>query len=96
MDRKIYLNNLYDYYALLFTEKQRDYFESYYFQDLSLSEIAENSGVSRNAVHGQIKIVEEKLELYEKTLHLYEKSEKLRVLIETMDDETKKKFEDLI
>ncbi len=96
MDKKIYLNNLYDYYSLLFTEKQREYFESYYFEDLSLSEIAENSGVSRNAVHGQIKIVEEKLEFYEETLHLYEKSEKIRALIENMDPETKKKFEDLI
>ena len=72
MDKKIYLNNLYDYYGGLFTDKQQEYFEAYYFDDLSLSEIAENNGVSRNAVHGQIKIVEEKLLFYEEKLKLYE------------------------
>ncbi len=96
MDKKIYLNSLYDYYSLLFTEKQREYFEEYYFNDLSLSEIAENSGVSRNAVHGQIKIVEEKLEFYEKTLKLYEKANKIRQLIKNLDDDLKEKIEELI
>ena len=96
MDKKIYLNNLYDYYSPLFTEKQREYFEAYYFDDLSLSEIAENSHVSRNAVHGQIKIVEEKLEFYEKTLHLYEKSEKIRNLMKIVSPEVKKQLEELI
>jgi len=96
MDKKIYLNNLYDYYSLLFTEKQREYFESYYFDDLSLGEIAENSKVSRNAVHGQIKIVEEKLEFYESTLHLYEKSEKIRSLMNSVSPEVKKQLEELI
>ena len=61
MDRVIYLNLLYDYYKELFTEKQQMYFEEYYFDDLSLSEIAENNDVSRNAVHNQLKIMEEKL-----------------------------------
>lgn len=96
MDKKIYLNNLYDYYSLLFTEKQREYFEAYYFDDLSLGEIAENSNVSRNAAHGQIKIVEEKLEFYESTLHLYEKAEKIRHLIENAPSDIKKQLEELI
>ena len=38
MDRRIYLNNLYDYYKGLFTEKQQEYFEEYYYNNLSLSE----------------------------------------------------------
>lgn len=96
MDRKIYLNSLYDYYFLLFTEKQREYFEEYYFNDLSLSEIAENNGVSRNAVHGQIKIVEEKLEFYEETLKLYEKANKIRELMKNLDEDLKEKIEELI
>ncbi len=96
MDKKIYLNNLYDYYSLLFTEKQRLYFESYYFEDLSLSEIAENNDVSRNAVHGQIKIIEEKLMFYEQVLHLYEKAEKIRTLIKDLDPKLKKQLDDLI
>ena len=58
---KIYLNEIYIYYKELFTEKQQMYFDDYYLNDLSLSEIAENYGVSRNAVHNQLKIVEEKI-----------------------------------
>lgn len=96
MDKKIYLNNLYDYYCDLFTEKQKEYFEEYYFNDLSLSEIAENNQVSRNAVHGQIKIIEEKLEYYESILKLYEKACKIREIIEDIDENKKNKIEELI
>ena len=46
---------LYDLYSNLLTQKQKEYFEDYYFMDLSLAEIAENKNVSRNAVHDQIK-----------------------------------------
>lgn len=96
MDKKIYLNNLYDYYSDLFTAKQKNYFEDYYFNDLSLSEIAENNNVSRNAVHSQIKIMESKLEYYEKILGLYEKANKIRDIITDLDDEIKNKIEELI
>lgn len=96
MDRKIYLNNLYDYYCDLFTDKQKEYFEEYYFNDLSLSEIAENNNVSRNAVHGQIKIIEEKLEYYEQTLNLYTKACKIKEIIKDIDEEIKNKIEELI
>ena len=96
MDKKIYLNNLYDYYCDLFTEKQKEYFEEYYFNDLSLSEIAKNNNVSRNAVHGQIKIIEEKLEYYENTLRLYEKACKIKEIIKNIDEEKKNQIEELI
>ena len=43
---KIYLNEIYIYYKELFTEKQQMYFEDYYMNDLSLSEIAENYDIS--------------------------------------------------
>lgn len=82
MDRVIYLNNLYDYYKDLFTDKQKMYFEDYFWNDLSLSEIAENNGVSRNAVHNQLKIMEERLEELESILHLLEKKEKVVSLLE--------------
>ena len=96
MDRKFYYNQLYDYYGTLFTEKQREYFEDYYFRDLSLGEIAENNDVSRNAVHGQIKIVEEKLEYYEEHLKLCEKAEKIRHLLFSVDEDVREKIEDLL
>lgn len=93
MDKKLYFNELYDYYASLFTEKQRAYFEDYYFRDFSLAEIAENNQVSRNAVFGQIKIVEEKLLFYEETLKLCQKAKRIRSLIEHVDPKIKKEIE---
>ena len=96
MDRKIYFNNLYDYYQDLFTDKQKEYYEAYYFQDLSLAEIAENNNVSRNAVHGQIKIVEEKLEFYEQVLCLYKKSLKMHEILKDVDSDLRKRIEEII
>ncbi len=96
MDDKIYYNNLYDYYGSLLTDKQKNYYEDYYFNDLSLSEIAENNNVSRNAVHNQLKIVIEKLEFYENNLKLYEKAKKIGKIISRLDSKTQKELEELI
>lgn len=93
---KIYYNNLYDYYGSLLTDKQKLYYEDYYFNDLSLSEIAENYGVSRNAVHNQLKIAIEKLDFYENNLKLYEKSLKIGTIISRLDDKIKEEIEKLI
>ena len=49
------INILYDFYGSLLTEKQREYVELYYQHDLSLAEIAEESGISRQAVHDFLK-----------------------------------------
>lgn len=81
MDKRIYLNNLYDYYKDLFTEKQQEYFEDYYYNNFSLAEIAENNDVSRNAVHNQLKTVEQKLVEFEQKLGLYEKKDTIISLI---------------
>ena len=62
MDKRFRLNTLYDYYKDFFTEKQQEYFEDYYYSNYSLGEIAEVNNISRNAVHNQLKIVEERLE----------------------------------
>jgi len=77
MDKYIYYNELYDYYKDLLTDKQKSYFEDYYFNNLSLGEIGENNGVSRNAVHNQLKIIESKLDEYEEKLNLFEKRNKI-------------------
>ena len=96
MDNRTYLTILYDYYGELFTEKERIYFEEYYFSNFSLSEIAENHQVSRNAIHKSIKSVQEKLENYEEKLKLYNNQQKINKLIsEIKDEEIKKKLEDL-
>ena len=88
---------LYDYYMDLFNEKQRNYFEAYYFDNLSLSEIAENDNVSRNAIHKSVKGVVNKLYEYEDILKLYEKEEKLKKIIDKIDDkEIKEELEGLL
>ena len=82
MDRVVYLNILYDCYKDLFTEKQQLYFESYYWENLSLSEIADNFKVSRNAIFNQLKIIEDKLQEFENKLKLKEKQEKILKILE--------------
>lgn len=96
MDNRIYFINLYDYYSDLLTDKQQNYFEGYYFDNLSLQEISENIGVSRNAVSKQLKDVTNKLEYFEEKLKLYNKSLKIKKLIEKIDADTKSKIEELI
>ena len=96
MDR-IYINNLYDYYQNLLTTKQQQYFEDYYFNNLTLSEISDNYGISRNAIHKQIKDVENKLNDYEDKLKLYYKQQKLKeVIIKINDENIKQQIEELI
>jgi len=41
IDNTIFLGILYDYYGELLTDKQKDFFESYYFENLTLQEIAD-------------------------------------------------------
>jgi len=77
---------LYDYYGELISDKKRMIFEDYYFNNLSLSEIADNNNISRNAIHKTIKNVEEKLAEYEEKLKLYEKEEKIKSIISEIED----------
>ena len=84
-DNREDLIELYDIYKELLTDKQKTYFEDYFYMDLSLSEIANNNNVSRNAVFDQIKKVEKALYEYEEKLHLKKKIFKLESL-EVNDD----------
>ena len=97
MEELIYFNELYDLYGSLLTDKQKQYFEDYYFNNLSFSEMAENYDVSRNAIFKQIHIVVEKLKEYEEILKLLSKKKKIEELIVYVDDkELKNKLEELI
>ena len=96
MDNILHLTVLYEYYKELLTEKQREYFEDYYFDNLTLSEIATNNEVSRNAIHKQIKDVENKLLEYEFKLKLHEKSEKINELLKDVDEKIKEEIKELL
>lgn len=73
MEEKVWQGFLYDFYGELLNEHQRDIYESYTIEDLSLSEIAEEQGISRQGVHDLIKRCNKTLEGYEAKLHLVEK-----------------------
>ncbi|GHV97552.1 UPF0122 protein [Lactobacillus nasalidis] len=64
------MGDLYALYGALLTQGQQDYFEDYYYNDLSLGEIADNRQVSRQAVYDNLRRSSKALEKYEAKLHL--------------------------
>ena len=87
MEERDLIIELYDLYSNLLTEKQKNYFEDYYFMDLYISEIAINYSISRNGVYDQLKRVVDALKKYESELKLKEKLDKISKL--DIDDNTK-------
>ena len=73
METKIELAYLYDFYGELLNEHQRQIYEDFVLNDLSLGEIATEEGISRQGVHDLIKRCSKKLQDYEDKLHLVEK-----------------------
>ena len=92
----IYYVELFDYYGDLFTDKQKEYFIDYYFNNLTLQEIADNNKVSKNAVHKNIKDINVKLEYYESKLNLYKNRKKIEKIIESLDENIKTEIKELI
>lgn len=80
MERNVEISMLLQFYGRLLTKKQYDLLDDYYNNDLSLSEIAENLGITRQAVRDILKKGENKLFEYE---------EKLDVMKKTMEQEEK-------
>ncbi|HOP65415.1 MAG TPA: DNA-binding protein [Bacilli bacterium] len=81
MKTNIYLIDLYDLYKSLLTSKEQNDFEDYYFNDLSLQEIALNNQISRNAIFKRLKNINDKLADYESKLKLYKKKNKINDLV---------------
>ena len=97
MKELVYYTMLYDIYGELLTDKQKEYFEDYYFKNLSLSELATKYNISRNAIHKQLKETIKRLENYEDNLRLAKKNEMLETIIETIsDEEIKRKLQEVI
>jgi len=70
MDEFLRKSLLYDYYNGLLTPKQREIYELYHHNDMSLSEIAESSSTTPQAVSDMLKRVDKLLEKYETSLML--------------------------
>lgn len=73
MDEILKQSLLYDFYGELLTTHQKEIYEQFIIDDLSLSEIAKDAGISRQGVHDLIKRCNKILEEYEEKLHLVEK-----------------------
>ncbi len=82
---KLYIARYNDYYGKLLTEHQCDMIKLYYDCDISLFEIAEQFGVSRQAVRDSIKRAEQLLTKYENILQLHEKNLKLHTCISAIE-----------
>ncbi len=74
---------LYLTYGKLLTENQKMIFEEYYFEDLSLTEIAENMKMSKSYVGKTLQTISEKLEYYEETLQINYKNNLIVKALET-------------
>ena len=80
------LTILYDYYSGLLKESQREILSDYYFNDLSLSEIADERGISRQGVHDTIKRCSKSLVEFEETLGLAAKQKLIKTNIKKINN----------
>ncbi len=77
MEKDLKYVELFELYQGLLTDRQRELFSSHYYFDLSLAEIAEPDGNTRQNVYAAVKKVKAKLDEYESILRLNEKNQKL-------------------
>ena len=99
MERKVLQTYLYDFYGELLTEHQRNIYEAFVLEDLSLVEIAQEQGISRQGVHDLVRRCDRILEGYEEKLHLVEKfrlTKELAGRIQELLDRYQREKEDML
>lgn len=90
MSKNLEVSQLLDFYGDMLTEKQKDVIDLYYNQDLSLGEIADEVGISRQGVRDSIKRGEDylfEMEVKLGFLRTYRKNEKAAAAIEALANE---------
>ena len=85
MEKIVEQTLLYDFYGELLTERQQQVYESVVLEDYSLSEVAEELGISRQGVHDMIRRCNKSLEDYEAKLHLVEKFMSVKEKVHEID-----------
>ncbi len=97
LDEFIEIANLLEIYSPLLSEKQREYLEDHFENDLSISEIAKNNNVSRQAIFDNIKRGVALLYDYEDKLKFYQLKKNIRgELVKLKEDFTKENLEKII
>lgn len=89
MDKILEYTLLYDFYGELLTERQKQIYEDVILNDLSLGEVAEQRGISRQGVHDLIKRCHKILDDYEEKLHLVEKFNSTKKKVDKIHQLTK-------
>ena len=88
LEKLEYKGMLYDFYGELLTQHQKKVYEDAVLNDLSLSEIADEQGISRQGVHDLIKRCDKILAGYENKLHLVEKFSRIKLNIQQINSLT--------
>ena len=83
-EKNLAISDLLDTYSTVLSNRHRELLDYYYNQDLSLAEIAELVGISRQGVRDGIKKAEEELFFLEERLHLLQKTNSLRAAAERL------------
>lgn len=97
MEKDFEFIELFEIYKDLLTDKQKELFASHYLYDLSLSEIAEQDGGTRQSVYDAVKKVKKKLLEYEKVLKLRERNKTLyRIASDTSDEQIRKALMEIL
>ena len=86
LNKKYHQTLLFDFYGELIKENNRQIYEDYIFNDLSLSEIADERGISRQGIHDAIKRTVKKLEEYESKIHLMERYQSIHNKVDEITD----------
>lgn len=90
VEEQFYYAKLFDAYKPLLTQSQCKVIEDYLNDDLTVSEIAENNSITRQAVKDMVNKSLKKLKVYESKLHVVEKIELLEKRIENLERQVKK------
>ena len=86
LENKFEIITLIDTYGELVTKNQMDILIDYYFQDISLGEIAENRGISRQAVHDSVVKAVDKLKNFESSLKIVKKQKLLKKILNELHE----------
>ncbi len=94
----VYYSELLQIYGGLLTEKHKSVAEAYYSLDLSLAEIAEENGVSRQSVSDALAATRKKLDFYEENLKIYSTKREINAIIDenTLKETKLEKIKNLV
>lgn len=94
LEKTLKMNQLFSFYGELLTSKQKQYMSDYYGEDYTLAEIADNYGVSRQAVYDSLRRTEDMLLDYENKLHLVKEFERRSEVLNSIKEYLEKNYKE--